>query len=107
LVTRTGGFSSGGSSGKVCPSDGESGSIKAPVDPVALKRPANGAAIPPKLSHGEPFCSASRDWVACSGVTGVGPLPPSMKTRPSSRRRRPSPSKSQVAYAVVIEPPRE
>ena len=82
LVTGTGGFRCAGSRGKVWPRDGESGSSSAPSEPVELKRPANGAGIPPKLSHGVLVCSVSSAPVAESAAIGTGLLPPSMKTRP-------------------------
>ena len=39
--------------------------------------------IPPKVSHGEEVWRACSDCVAAAGVTGVGPLPPSMNTSAS------------------------
>jgi hypothetical protein len=83
------------------------GSISTPVDPVELKMPANGAVIPPKASQGELVSSAASLWRASSGVMGVGLLPPSMYTSPDSPFAPGVPPKSHLAYAVVIEPPRE
>ena len=74
----TGGFRFAGSSGKLQPSEISSVFTTAPVDPVAEKIPRNGAAMPPNASHGVPASSAWSDSVACSGVAGVGLLPPSM-----------------------------
>src|SRR6266536_5739979 len=82
LVAGTGGFRLAGSNGNVCASEGPFGSMTAAVEPVAEKRPRNGAGIPPKASHGVPFWRFWSDWVACSGDTGTGLLPPSMNTRP-------------------------
>jgi hypothetical protein len=77
------------------------------VDPTALKRPANGAVMPPKLSHGEAPCRVCSACLACAELTGFGPLPPSMYTRPERSLTPGRPSKSHVAYAVVIDPPSE
>ena len=44
---------SDGSSPEAWPREGAFGSSSAAADPVALKMPAYGAAIPPKLSHGD------------------------------------------------------
>src|SRR6266540_2484572 len=51
LVAGTGGFRLAGSNGNVCASEGPFGSMTAAVEPVAEKRPRNGAGIPPKASH--------------------------------------------------------
>src|SRR5215813_2912302 len=64
LVTGTGGLRIAGRNGKAWPRDGELGSRIAPSEPVELKSPANGAGMPPKLSHGELVCSASNAPVA-------------------------------------------
>jgi hypothetical protein len=77
-VTGTGGLRFAGSSGNAWPSDGASASILTPREPVELKSPAYGAAIPPNDSHGELFCRFCSDVDACSGLTGTGFEPPSM-----------------------------
>src|SRR6266545_4214079 len=97
LVAGTGGFRLAGSNGNVCASEGPFGSMTAAVEPVADKRPRNGAGIPPKASHGVPFWRFWSDWVACSGDTGTGLLPPSMNTRPERSLAPGLPWKSQVA----------
>jgi hypothetical protein len=54
--------------------------------------------------------ASSKFFSACSAASrliGVGLLPPSMKTRPERPRAPGVPPKFQVAYAEVIEPPRE
>ena len=96
-----------GRSGQSRSSAGAFGSVRASVDPTMLNRPANGAGMPPNASHGPSASMSCSDWFACSGVTGVGPLPPSMNTSPASPLAPGLPLKSQVAYAVVIEPPSE
>ena len=75
--------------------------------PLVLNRPANGAGMPPNVSHGVEVDSVCSDARAASGVTGAGLLPPSMYTRPHRSLAPDLPWKSQVAYAVVIEPPSE
>ena len=73
-----------GSNENVWPSDGLLGSIStAAVDPVAEKTPRNGAAMPPKASHGEPAWSAVATASLPRRVTGVAPLPPSMNDETS------------------------
>src|SRR5918994_1047135 len=97
FVGATGGFKLAGSAGHDHPSDGSFGAIFTPVEPLALKRPAYGAGMPPKLSQGEPFARAWSRMVASSGLTGAGLLPPSMNTRPDRSLAPAWPLKSQVA----------
>src|SRR3954447_21253454 len=63
--------------------------------------------MPPKASHGEDVCRLFSEVCAASAVTGVGLLDPSIRTSPERSRPPGRPLKSQVAYAVVIEPPSE
>src|SRR6266511_2359132 len=63
--------------------------------------------MPPNVSQGEPACSPCSGRFAWSVLTGVGLLTPSMNTRPERSLAPGFPLKSQVAYAVVIEPPSE
>src|SRR4051794_14592935 len=80
-----------------CPPEGEVGSSFTPSAPVEVTRPARGAGNPPNVSHGEPFWSASSDWLAWATATGFGLLPPSMKTRPARPLAPGFPLKSHVA----------
>ena len=61
------------------------------------KRPAKGAGMPPKLSHGEEVCRFASEVLAWSAVTGVGLLVPSISTSPERSRPPGLPLKSQVA----------
>src|SRR3954454_17429440 len=92
---------------RVCAPDRAFGASLVRRAPPELKRPANGVGSPPKLSHGEPFIRSPSRRVASSLLIGVGPLPPSMKTSPANPFAPGFPWQSQVAYAVVIDPPSE
>src|SRR3954447_26986457 len=92
---------------RLCATDGAFGASLVRRAPPVLKRPANGVGRPPKLSHGEPFVRSASRWVASSLLIGVGLLPPSMNTSPARPFAPGLPRKSQVAYADVIEPPKE
>ena len=54
FVAGTGGLRFAGSRRKFWAIDGASGAIRTSADPPELNSPANGAAIPPNDSHGEP-----------------------------------------------------
>jgi hypothetical protein len=86
-----------GSSGQFSRIDGSFGATFARPEPTTLNRPAKGAGIPPKASHGVELARFERDALACSGVTGVGLLAPSISTRPARSRAPGLPLKSQVA----------
>ena len=72
-----------------------------PEEEVCLT-PGNTYVVRPGRPH-----RVANAAVASSGVMGTGLLPPSMKTRPRSFAAPAFRWKSQVAYAVVIEPPSE
>ncbi len=79
-----------------------SGAIFTPVEPVALNKPAYGAGMPPNVSHGSLWSAAA----ACSpgrGSTAWGCCPVD-EHEPREVVRAGFPLKSQVAYAVVIDP---
>ena len=82
-------------------------SSSAPRRARGVEESREGRVDAAEASHGEPAFRASSDACASSADTGVGLDPPSMKTRPSRSAAPARPSKSQVAYAVVIEPPSE
>ena len=67
------------------------------AEPTIPKSPASGAGMPPKLSQGDEVCRLLSDIVACSGVTGVGLLAPSIRTSPERSRPPGLPLKSHVA----------
>src|SRR5215813_2586557 len=97
FVGATGGFRLAGSAGHAYPREASFGAIFTPVDPVELNKPAYGAGMPPKVSHGVPLWRACSCIVAWSGLAGVGLLPPSMKTRPERSLAPAFPLKSHVA----------
>src|SRR5215212_10804030 len=96
-----------GSSPESWPSDFACGAILTDSEPVELNNPANGAAMPPNASQGEPASRSDRRLRASLVEIGVGLLPPSMNTSPARPAAPGLPPKSQVAYALVIVPPSE
>ncbi len=96
-LTPGGGWRFEGSSGQPENTDRLLGAAFAPADPTIPKRPASGAGMPPKLSHGDDFCRSLSDFCAWSALTGVGLLAPSIRTRPERSRPPVLPLKSQVA----------
>ena len=67
------------------------------AEPTIPNRPASGAGMPPKASHGDEVCRLLSEVCAWSAVTGVGLLAPSIRTSPDRSRPPGCPLKSQVA----------
>jgi hypothetical protein len=98
LVTGTGGLRLLGRPTQLWPSDRACGAILLARAPDSPKRPARGAGMPPKASHGEdPWRRSLSDFFASASLTGSGLEPPSMNTRPDSPFAPGLPWKSHVA----------
>ena len=86
LVAGIGGLKAGGSSGKVCASDGVVGSLSAATAAISENTPAAHGSLRPSRSTNGPLVSSAliAFFVAArSGVLNDPSRPPSMSTRPS------------------------